>query len=140
MDQDVKNALANLNARLTSIEKHLSTVLPQSFASDMNKTIQYIETYKNKSLPLFGSVIGIMLCQNVLIQILTRDNVVKREEIGLILDSLISHLAEKQPNSPHVAQHLKNLRESINKAAPIQYPDWLQGLLDGEDPKEPKKE
>ncbi len=129
MDQNAANHINNINGRLAALEKHLSTDLPQ-----------YLDTYKNKSMPLLGSVVGIMLCQNVLIQILTRDNVLKREEIGLILDSLISNLAEKQPNNPHVAQHLKNLRESINKAAPIQYPDWLQGLLDGEDPKEPKKE
>lgn len=116
--------MINMHNRISSIEKHISTDLPK-----------YLDDYKKKTLPMFEATIGMMLCQNVLLQILTRDNVIKREEIGAILDSLISNLSEKLPNNPHAVQLLKNLRESINKAAPIQYPDWLQDLMGSDDPK-----
>lgn len=114
--------------RIDRVEKHLNTDLPQ-----------HLELYKKKTLTLEESTIGIVVCQKLLFQLLTRDGVIKREEVGLILDSVIAGLVAKQPNNPNVSNYLKQIRDNINKSAPFQYPDWLQEMIGGNDPKDPNK-
>lgn len=78
---------------------------------------------------LAETVNGLSTCQFILFRLLVKDGILKREEIGLMLDSIIEGLNKQYPNNPNITKYLKDIREDINKASPLHFPDWLRDML-----------
>lgn len=80
---------------------------------------------------LLDSLEGLFLCQTAICKVLIKNKIIKREEIGLVLDTYVKHLNEQNKNN--TALFIKNLRQSINQSSPVRFPNWLQDLIDKQD-------
>jgi len=73
---------------------------------------------------------GLVACQSLLFQFLVANGTLKREEVGLALDELIEKFNKQCPTNNTTTKYIKDIRQSINKASPFQYPDWLRDITD----------
>ena len=80
---------------------------------------------------LLDSIEGLFLCQLAICNVLIKNEIIKREEIGLILDTYIKSLEEHDKKSATL--FIKGLRQRINEVSPIQFPNWLRDLIDEQD-------
>ncbi len=80
---------------------------------------------------LLDAIEGLFLIQMALCNILIKNDLIKREEIGLILDTYIKQLEDQ--NKKGSIPFIKGLRQRINEVSPIQFPTWLRDLIDEQD-------
>lgn len=80
-------------------------------------------------ITLIETVTGLMATQTLLYHLLTKEGIIKREDVGLVLDSLINKFNTQYPGG-NVTRPIEHVRAAINKADPLQYPDWLRDIID----------
>ncbi|GEM_PF-5999256 len=92
----------------------------------------------NKQLEaLVDSIMGVFVCQSLLLQFLIKKEIITREEIGHFLDSASEQFQkEGSEYNKSISEMIDSFRQWGNMADPFHYPSWLQDLIGGGDSSE----
>ena len=93
---------------------------------NLQKRVDDLEKFMKTSFPDYIS--GIRAGQRILFNVLIKRGILKREEVGLYLDTMASHMTSQLPDSAIVSNYIKQLREDINKADPYDFPDKIDKI------------
>jgi hypothetical protein len=88
-------------------------------------------------------VVGLMTCQNLLLQYLIKKGIINKTEISNAVDFYIDHFNKQNP-SQAITLAMANIREGLEKNIPDfpppppenqrpipKHPDWLKGIIQG---------